>query len=374
MSQLQAPGIWPFTGSPRSSYTLVMFSSSTAKLVDGTIVFYTDSGPPPSSSDYATLVIIHGTGFNGHGFEHIHDIAHERNLRTVAINRREYPGSTPYGDEELDFMTKNPQAHLDSLAQFISLFLVAFIQGNSIPRANEDGTKGGLVALGWSTGCSMLVSMLSNPSAVPPQSRTILEPYLSNIILYDPSRIYGFTPLDRPPTAYTPWLDRDLTTTMEMGLAFKDWVSSYYDPPPPNWDGLIANLDHERKRTPKSSTDSWTQADVHRFCNFEAVARTDTPLNAAIMSAMAGETHRALFDEKLAQTYFPRVKVTVISCRQSVWLCLWVTNRTQTVHDEFVKRGTKVRQTQFIDVEGANHFYHLDDPNGFLDTVVQAIK
>ncbi len=191
-----------------------MFSSSTAKLVDGTVIFYTDSGPPPSSSDYTALVIIHGTGFNGRGspstvhwqgqtngfilidgFEHIHDLAHERNLRTVAINRREYPGSTPYGDEELDFMKKNPQAHLDSLAQFISLFLVAFIQGNSIPRANEDGTKGGLVALGWSTGCSMLVSMLSNPSAVSPQSRTILEPYLSNIILYGNGALHIITSL-----------------------------------------------------------------------------------------------------------------------------------------------------------------------------------
>lgn len=78
--------------------------------------------------------------------------------------------------------------------------------------------------------------------------------------------------------------------------------------------------------------------------------------NGAIMSAMAGETHRALFDERLVQTYFPRVKVTVMSCRQSVWLCLWVTNRTRTLHDEFVKRGKMVRQTQFIDVEGANHF------------------
>ncbi|KDQ27273.1 hypothetical protein PLEOSDRAFT_1041611 [Pleurotus ostreatus PC15] len=274
-------------------------------------------------------------------------------------------------------MKKNPQAHLESLAQFISLFLVAFIEEHSIPKAYENYTKGGLVALGWSTGCSMLVSMLSNASAVSPQSRTILEPYLSNIVLYgNPSRIYGFTPLDRPTTAYTPWLDRDLKTTMEMGIAFKDWVSSYYDPPPPAWDGLIANLDHQRKRTPKSSTDSWTQADIQRFCNFEAVARTDTPLyvlrlvilmnsliclarNGAIMSAMAGETHRALFDEKLVQTYFPRVKVTVISCRQSVWLCLWVTNRTQTLHDEFVRRGKTIRQTQFIDVEKANHFVRI---------------
>lgn len=187
---------------PHSYRQLIMFSSSTAKLGDGTAVFYTDSGPPPSS-DYTTLVIIHGTGFNGRGshnhlqlagggwtddpvdsFEHIHGLAHERNLRTVAINRREYPGSTPYGDEELNFLKNNPQAHLDSLAQFISLFLVAFVQEHPIPKANEDGTKGGLVTLGWSTGCSMLVSMLSNPSAVSPQSRTVLEPYLLNIILY----------------------------------------------------------------------------------------------------------------------------------------------------------------------------------------------
>ncbi|KAF9491322.1 hypothetical protein BDN71DRAFT_1453025 [Pleurotus eryngii] len=74
---------------------------------------------------------------------------------------------------------------------------------------------------------------------------------------------------------------------------------------------------------------------------------------------MAGETHRALFDEKLVQTYFPRDKVTVISCRQPERLCLWVTNRTQILHDGFVRRGKKIRQTQFIDVEKANHFVRI---------------
>ncbi|KAG6886754.1 hypothetical protein C0995_005196, partial [Termitomyces sp. Mi166 len=79
-----------------------MVSSHTYTLTDGINIYFTDSGSPPSSTDYTTLIILHGSAFNGEGFEKMHAFAHGFNLRTVIWNRREYPGSTKYTDVEID--------------------------------------------------------------------------------------------------------------------------------------------------------------------------------------------------------------------------------------------------------------------------------
>ncbi|KAG6871570.1 hypothetical protein C0995_002970, partial [Termitomyces sp. Mi166 len=79
-----------------------MVSSHTYTLTDGINIYFTDSGAPPSSTDYTTLIILHGSAFNGEGFEKMHTFAHGYNLRTVIWNRREYPGSTKYTDAEID--------------------------------------------------------------------------------------------------------------------------------------------------------------------------------------------------------------------------------------------------------------------------------
>lgn len=40
------------------------YNEYTVKLPDGVEIYYTDSGAP-RSNDYTTLVILHGSGFNG---------------------------------------------------------------------------------------------------------------------------------------------------------------------------------------------------------------------------------------------------------------------------------------------------------------------
>ncbi|KAF9254804.1 hypothetical protein L218DRAFT_831845, partial [Marasmius fiardii PR-910] len=100
-------------------------------------IFFADSGPPPHSDDYTTLVVLHGSGFSGDGFEKIHSAAHALNLRTVVWNRRDYPGSTPYTDSELEDLKQGRKAFLDRIGRQVGEFLVRFVENENIPKASE---------------------------------------------------------------------------------------------------------------------------------------------------------------------------------------------------------------------------------------------
>ncbi|KAI0713888.1 hypothetical protein C8Q76DRAFT_732741 [Earliella scabrosa] len=56
----------------------------------GTIL---DSGAPTGSTDYTTLVLVHGLMWHGANFEKLLPYAKQNNARIIAVNRRDYPGS-----------------------------------------------------------------------------------------------------------------------------------------------------------------------------------------------------------------------------------------------------------------------------------------
>lgn len=85
------------------------------------MLYFEDSGAPESSSDYVTLILVHGAMVNSgmpsapdrFGFEQGYSymcsgvfrrmlpFASANNLRLVLVNKRDYRGSTPYSQEEL---------------------------------------------------------------------------------------------------------------------------------------------------------------------------------------------------------------------------------------------------------------------------------
>lgn len=75
-----------------------------------------------------------------------------RNLRTIIINRRDYPGSTKYSDSELEDLVKGRKVFLDRLALLLAYFLKHFVQKEKVPKISADGTRGGFSLLAWSMG------------------------------------------------------------------------------------------------------------------------------------------------------------------------------------------------------------------------------
>ncbi|KAG7087839.1 hypothetical protein E1B28_013777 [Marasmius oreades] len=129
-----------------------MFSNNTYILSDNIRIFFTDSGPPPHSNDYTTLVVLHGTPFNGYGLEKLHTVAHSLNLRTVIWNQHDYPSSTPYTDSELEELNQGRKIFMDRINKQIGQSLKQFIEKENIPKATSDRKAGGIAIMGWSMG------------------------------------------------------------------------------------------------------------------------------------------------------------------------------------------------------------------------------
>ncbi|KAG6875672.1 hypothetical protein C0992_002879 [Termitomyces sp. T32_za158] len=161
----------------------MMMTSHTYTLIGDIKVFFTDSGPPPASTDYTTLIVLHGSAFTGHGFERLHDYAHRYNLRTVIWNRRDYYGSTKYTDAEIDDLNNGKKVFLDRLAIQVADFLKQYIEKESVPKISADRKTGGFAIMGWSMGTATAMPLFSDPALISPELYALLEQYVKDLIL-----------------------------------------------------------------------------------------------------------------------------------------------------------------------------------------------
>lgn len=195
------------------------YTERTFSLPEGSEYSYNDSGPVPGSTDYTTLVTIHGSGFNASkycwphrllcliihigSFVHMHEYAHQRNLRLVNVNRRGYRGSTKFSDADLDDFGGGRQIYHHKLALQLSQFLEHLVLVEKIPLPDVNRKSGGIVFLGWSFGNATslmsipcrsrslnpapygyLYTLLSDPDAIPRSVYETIEPYLLSVVLY----------------------------------------------------------------------------------------------------------------------------------------------------------------------------------------------
>ncbi|KAF9461916.1 hypothetical protein BDZ94DRAFT_1262496 [Collybia nuda] len=247
----------------------------TVKVANDINIYYTDSGAP-RSNDYTTLVILHGSAFNGAVFIPLHKFAHKMNLRVVLWNRRDYCGTTKYSDEELADLKAGRQVFQDRHAFQLASFLEHFITTQDTPRLSSNRKTGGFILMGWSFGNATTMSLLANPQAVPKPLYELIEPYLMSIVVFDPPYIALGHP---PPTysgAYYPFVDPDYTGAPEKFYDyFLRWVSSHYD----HLDITsrdASGLDY-RKGTERWTIDGWS--DEQKALCIENVAAIRTELN-----------------------------------------------------------------------------------------------
>ncbi|KAJ8507960.1 hypothetical protein ONZ45_g9717 [Pleurotus djamor] len=342
------------------------FTSTSLSLPDGNNIFYTDSGPVPNSSDYTTIIIVHGSGFNSHSFEKVHGFSVSRNCRTVALNRRDYGGSTAYSVSELDDLTHGRPKFLHTAAITMAHFVACFVQENHLPLPSQTRTTGGVVVVGWSSGALPGMLWLEGTSGIPPMTCNILHRYVTRLVLFDPPFIALGLYLPKLSITYDPWSDPDCKTPEQLFQNFKPWASSYYDIPK-NWAGDLNAMDF-RKRTAHATTDKWTEDEHERYFDIVASLRSEIHLwTPPMLPQIKGFVTRCLYDEKMAREHLPKIDIVYISCLRSCWHTVWATHAAQRIYKEYEADGIKVRPMRFIALEGANHFVHYDDPGLFLD-------
>lgn len=306
-------------------------------------------------------------------FSKILPLGAEKNIRIVAVNRREYPGSSKYTEEDLADLHAGRVEFLHQRGHEVGNFLAWFAESHAIPRISNNGKSGGFAVLGWSIGTNALLSLLAFPAAIPAELNIQLKLYLRKLILYgadfpqmqclfvlfmlstDPP--LGALGYEIPTEGYIPVKDPDLQDKPEeLETAFMRWVSSYYEHP-----DLASRSLAGLCSTPKFGDDPailrMSPADFLTVTVKPSTLRGDLPMIQPQMQlCIKHQTHRALFNPELAQTFCRDVQVVYLACTSSVWECVWSFMETEREYREQVVLGRRVRPIKFVEIKGGNHF------------------
>lgn len=127
-------------------------------------------------------------------FARLFPLANERNLRIIALNRRDYKGSTLYSPEELSALPslrtggkdaeKAQAGFLTDRGFEIARFLARMIKDKDIPKISDNGVHGGIVLVGWSLGAITTLAFLANMSTYPYEIRELLSSHLRALLVY----------------------------------------------------------------------------------------------------------------------------------------------------------------------------------------------
>lgn len=355
--------------------------------------YYEDSGPPePLSSDYITLFLVHGIEFNCAIFRPLIPYAKQRNMRMVAINQRDFSGSSLYTAEELEALrSRNITIKAEALRAFgreIAEFIAAFIDRHNTPPISiaEDGRQtGGAALLYWSLGNIFLLSMLASLDKLPEGPRNLLSLHLRTAVFYDGATyivgedVARLAPggLDWTSGAWEPF-HNPYTSLAEKTTQFATVASTYFPPlssPPstlPKDLPRTMNMLHRRlplrhvyehdsgdTRDYTPTTLRMTDVQLESIRDPEYWSRPSTFLirNAAIPQISKDHLTRALQipNDNNGRSIWPHLKILSVwcdmTCPEIILSPSFISNR----HSDLKKKGASVRPLKVEKLNG-NHF------------------
>ncbi|KAH9830743.1 Alpha/Beta hydrolase protein [Rhodofomes roseus] len=352
----------------------------------GSQCYYEDTSAPPGSSDYTTLVLIHGAGFPGTIFERLLTRAAKHNMRLVAVNMRDYSRSTPYSQSELDDLrstnSERQAAAVRARGLEIVTFLLWYIRKENIPPLSsgaQEGSirRGGISLSGWSWGCKMALSCVARAQELQPDDREFLAGYMRALVLFDPSpRVFG-APMAPIEEHYNPFYDASMTPEAKKDY-FPGWVSGYYshsaavldDLPSHSYAELCAGLTGEPMAYPSHQTPTlhrMSPEELARVVNEDVIARSHIFYELLDSTVYTDSMHLALHDASV----WPQLRVLLLWCDMSVsgtvvpsWGFL------KAYQEDWPANG---RRVDAVRIKGANHFPHWDYPDRTMQLLAEII-
>ncbi|KAN0126498.1 Alpha/Beta hydrolase fold [Russula decolorans] len=352
-----------------------------ATVKDSSLRFsYEDSGP--LGGLYTTLVMVHGTGFHSGIFGPMIPFAAANRVRLILVNRRDYPGSTPLSDAELaELGSSDLETRAKALAQQgldIGLFLAWLIREENIPPVviDRDGKQqGGIALVAWSLAHTPLAGFLAHADSLPTDTLRVLDPCLRAYCIFDaPHGSFGLPTLSK----YHPLVEPRYPME-ERVPRFYSWVSTYY-----THSNLARRtrdpklLDTSPLRYPAPQCARPATLDVIAPASLEAVSwpgpiqGSEALLHGIPLGVAFEQTRRMLLDKDVGSV-LPRCKVVVIWGENTLWEMVGAAWAVEKVYKECEAVGQVGRTLEVVEMPGANHFPHWDEPEAmirFLSSVV----
>ncbi|KAJ6544334.1 Alpha/Beta hydrolase protein [Mycena capillaripes] len=335
-------------------------------LKSGVVFFYTDSGAVAGGGDYTTLVIIHGHTFHSGTFQRLNPFAQPNSLRIISVNRREYPGSSPYSTEELNAFADGNDAERASLLEQqgrdLAMFLDALIEEKSLPQT------GGIALIGWSLGALFLLALIASLETLSVAAKERLSSFVHTVVLFQvPSLALG---LPTPSGWLIPHTDPDISPE-DRGPAFAKWVSSYFV----HGDLSTHNLDH----LTYNNTDPLKLATIDNLKPEELFAMTDFAPGDKYDNIVAlppfaelvfNQTNKALFDSTVRRAW-SRTRFWAVYGSAEPWNIIYgawfLEDQSRAANDPELAINFKV-------MDGSNHFLVWEDPEKALNELKECFS
>ncbi|KAI8989169.1 hypothetical protein BD414DRAFT_486289 [Trametes punicea] len=358
----------------------------------GGLHVFNDSGRPQGHDDYTTVIVLHGYVWHAGIFSKLFPLAQSRGIRLISLNRREYPGATPYTAEErallppvLDKPPTN-EGEIRSASEMLETFmrqrarelyecLQALVVERSIPRIRADSSaKGGIILVGWSLGATWMTALLSHVSSFPVNDVRLGE-YIRRIVWYDPPAcLLGYPYPETDP--YNPFNDTSLTHE-ERGQAFTKWITSYFS----HGDTLETFERRKPLTTPPSTLAAMSNEDFQATVHVPpgVPGGSDwTLLHGCLTYGTFGNLRKgALFlsprSPQGAHRHFTvgdiwaDVEVRYVWGDHSVWEVPYAASLLREEVDGAKADGEAIRPVTILRVNGANHFAQWDYPERVLE-------
>lgn len=334
---------------------------------------YIDTGVPTTISEgrYPTLVMVHGMAFQAGVFSRLAQKAGKLGARVVLINRRGYPLSKPFSDEERTVLissaddTVGGQLKVDNfvkgLAREFYDFLLHLVSASDIPLKS-------ITLAGWSLGALWMAALLVHGPSFP-VTEVALHQYIRRVIVYDPMpQLLCY----HPPGLYDPLKDPSVAPG-EHGKVFLRWVSGYYA----HGDTLETLVQRDALSEPLPSIENMSPEDLIQNV-YEEGAQPD---HMDLLLARSGN-RQGTFERLRAAALFPsqdtasdrewgEIEFRFVWCDRAVWLLVWSAWEFKAEIAEKARDSERrMRKCSMACIRGANHFAHWDEPERTLSVLL----
>ncbi|OSD07666.1 alpha/beta-hydrolase [Trametes coccinea BRFM310] len=319
---------------------------------------YIDSGIPSSADEgYTTFFLVHGSAFTAYIFERLLSLGASAKTRFVAINRRDYPGSTPLTPDDhktLASGTDEEKAlYLKARGLEVASFIDQFVVKHGIPPVSEDGKYGGFVLVGWSLGNTVTLSTVANVDSLDAAARSRWASHMRALVLHEPPTVALGTPL--PAKVWSPLIDQSLPEEYRAPM-FSHWVTSSFkhgdlskrDP------DLLSYILPTTSQVPTIYKIPQERLDAIVYPT--PATGSDLLLMLNLESQLYAAYKKACFDKGVREL-LPKLRVSVFTGDASNALsypAFWAMEEDNKAHG-----GGMIH---FQELEGFNHFVHWDDP------------
>ncbi|CAK5266496.1 unnamed protein product [Mycena citricolor] len=342
-------------------------------LENGVDFSYTDSGAPQDKqTGYVTLILLHGIMFhNGKAiayacradqihlppgtFASLAEIGPSNGVRVIAVNRRGYPGTTPYSAEEMSLFVngheEDKERLLAEMGRDLALLIAGLVASFSLPAR--------VAVVGWSLGCLQVLSIVASVEHLPEQARRTLRGSVRSMILFQgPTMVFA---IPHPEGLHVPHSDPDIPSD-ELSTFFARWVSSFFihgDLTAHDPSALTYDLTDPR-RPPTTARIS-----MEHLIDFTASSKYDDALiSQGFGSVTAKLIDKSLFDVHVRGKLWIDTQFFVVAGSADSWPTIYASWKLE---ERMLAEAKPECSITFKMVEGANHFFMIEDPQGTID-------